>query len=175
MAQTHPEPLQPPDSLDLKATQRWFMLANYSEAEQALEQITPPFRTHPDAQEVRSHARAHAKNWDACLGIGEALVEASPDRASGWLVRAYALRYATGGGLHAAWNALLPTAERFSNVDLNFNLARYACQLSRLPEARDCLKRAFEMAEKARTEKSLRFRVLNDPDLQPRWNEITST
>jgi hypothetical protein len=123
--------------------------------------------------ELRWQIQAEAKNWDACAEIAQTLVERFPDRHSGWLHRAYALRRATGGGLEAAWDALLPAAERFSDVYLiPYNLSCYACQMGRLPEARDWLKRAFAIAAKAGVLEEIRHLAQEDPDLEPLRKEI---
>jgi len=151
------------------------MLGNYAEASQELERIAPLLRTHPDALEVLWHIYAHAQNWDACTDISNAIVEAAPDRASGWIMRSYALRRATRGGLQAARDALLPVAGEFTKVHLiPFNLACYACQLGRLPEAQEWLKQAFRIAAKAGTLRIVKSRALDDPDLEPLWGEIES-
>lgn len=77
--------------------------------------------------------------------------------------------------MQAAWDALLPAAEKFPDVHvIPFNLACYACQMGRLPEARDWLKRALEIAGKARNQKRVRLRALDEPDLEPLWKELGS-
>jgi hypothetical protein len=47
---------------------------------------------------------------------------AMPDDAFGWLHQAYALRRITGGGIQAAWDALLPAADSISIVRESFPL-----------------------------------------------------
>ena len=70
----------------------------------------------------------------------------------------------TGGGIQAAWDALLPAADRFpSQLMIAFNLACYACQLGRLEEAREWLRKAMELGD----EKEIKTRALDDPDLEP--------
>jgi hypothetical protein len=46
--------------------------------------------------------------------------------------------------------------------------------MGRLPEARDWLKRALEIAGKARNQKRVRLRALDEPDLEPLWKELGS-
>ena len=114
------------------------MLGNHLEANQELEQIPPELWTRPDVMEVRWHICAHTQNWDACLEIGKALVDLAPDHAPNWPLRAFALRRAMGGSLQTAWDGLLPAAGRFPKAHLiPFDLACYACQMGRLPEARE--------------------------------------
>jgi tetratricopeptide (TPR) repeat protein len=167
------KPLPPPESHHLRAALGWLELGNSPEAIQELERITPQFGAHPDVLELRWQIHAEAKHWDACVGIGQTQVELAPDQVSGWLHRAYALRRAKAGGLQMAWDALLPAAARFPEVPLvTYNLACYACQLGRLPEARDWLKQAFAIAQKAGSLPAVRALALDDSDLEPLWHEI---
>ena len=163
-------PLEPPDSHYLRAAEGWLELGHIGEANQELRKITPQLLSHPDVLEVRWQVYARAMEWNACAEIGKALVELASDRVTGWLHRAYGLRRATGGGLQVAWDALFPAAARFPDVHVvPFNLACYAAQMGRLPEAHDWLKQAFEIAEKAGKLNLVRLRALADPDLEPLW------
>jgi Flp pilus assembly protein TadD len=121
--------------------------------------------------EVRWLVHAQEKNWEEGLAVAGKLVELAPQRSSGWLHRAYALRRAQGGGLQAAWNALLPAVEKFpEEPTIPYNLACYACQLARLDQARQWLQRAVKIAGKEK----ITFMALNDDDLAPLWEEIKS-
>ena len=92
-----------------------------------------------------------------------------PDDAFGWIHQAYALRRVTGGGIKAAWDALLLAADRFpSQPMIAFNLACYACQLGRLDEAREWLRKAMDVDD----EKEIKTRALDDLDLEPLWANI---
>jgi tetratricopeptide (TPR) repeat protein len=167
------DPVEPPDSHYLRAAEGWLKLGRPGEANQELRKINPELRGHPDVLEVRWQACAQSEKWNSSAEIGKALVALDPDRARGWVYRAYALRRATGGGLQVAWDALLPAVEKFPEVHvIPFNLACYACQMGRLPEARVWLKRAFEIAEKAGIEHLVWLRALDDPDLEPLWLDI---
>lgn len=147
----------------------WLLLGNLREAEAEYAQVSAPARRHPDALEVEWSIHAHARRWEAALAAATTLVEVAPHRASGWLHRAYALRRVPNGGLTAAWEALLPAAERFpAEPIVLFNLACYACQLGRLEEARRWLHQALGVAD-ART---IRQMALQDEDLKPLWPEI---
>ncbi|HZO84674.1 MAG TPA: hypothetical protein VFC26_05645, partial [Verrucomicrobiae bacterium] len=48
-----------------------------------------------------------------------------------------------------------------------YNLACYACQLGRINDSRQWLKRALSVGGK-----KIRSLALEDPDLQPLWDEI---
>jgi len=165
--------LEPPDRHHFLAAVGWLELGTTTEAALEIAKIAPELQGHPDVLELRWQVHAHAKNWNVCADIAKTLVDHFPDRASGWLHQAYALRRSTGGGLEAAWNILLPAAKRFPEVHLiPFNLSCYACQMGRMPEAREWLKRAFAIAAKAGILKEIRHQAQADPDLEPLRNEI---
>ena len=46
-------PLEPPDSIHLKAAEGWLELGNQPEANEELEKIAPELRVHPDVLEIR--------------------------------------------------------------------------------------------------------------------------
>ena len=84
-------PLQPPDTLHLRAAQGWLELGNYLEADAELEEITPQLRTHPMVLAVRWEIYAAAKKWEAALDIAAALIQLDPEDPLGWIHRSYAL------------------------------------------------------------------------------------
>jgi len=165
--------LEPPDSIHLKAAEGWLGLGDHVEANEELENITPQFRVHPDVLEIRWQIYAKEKKWEACVDIARAVTKLAPKRPSGWIHLAYSLRQAKGGGLQAAWDALLPVAEKFPTVTtIPYNLACYAAQMNRLDGARDWLKRAFEIGKKTKCFDQVRLMALDDPDLEPLWSQI---
>ena len=144
-------------------------MGNLEEAKGELAKVAAAAQNHPDVLEVRWLIHAQEKNWDRGLAVAEKLFELAPERSSGWLHRAYALRRVKGGGLQAAWDALLPAFEKFpKEPTIPYNLACYACQLRRLDEARQWLERAVKIAGKEK----IKFMALNDDDLEPLWQEI---
>ena len=95
----------------------------------------------------------------------------APDRASGWIHQAYALRRVPQGGVRQAWTALLPAFDKFpTESTIPFNLSCYACQLKLLDAARVWLKRAAVLGGKER----IKRQALKEPDLEPLWPEIKS-
>ena len=66
-------PLEPPDSLHLRAAEGWIGLGNYADANEELEQIAAANRAHPDVLQLRWRIYADARKWDACLDIATAL------------------------------------------------------------------------------------------------------
>ena len=159
--------------LHLNAAEGWLGLGNWREAESELAQIAEALRNHPEVLQARYLVESEAKRWDACVEIGRALVELMPDDSFGWINRAYALRRAAGGGVQAAYDALLPAATRLKDLEsITFNLACYACQLGNLDEAREWLKKCFTTARRHGRLKRRRLEALAEPDLKPLWPEI---
>ncbi len=150
----------------------WLELSNPTEAGEELARIRIDLLDHPDVLEVRWDVCAATRSWEAALPVAEKLVEIAPDRASGWLHRAYALRRATSGGLPAAWDVLRPAYNLFPKMPLiSYNLACYAAQLGRLDEAWDWLHKAMEAAGDVAAIKSM---ALRDSDLEPLRERIQS-
>ncbi len=163
------EKLEPPHSHSLSAADGWLELGNIAEARTELDRIPARLQNHPQVLEVRWTILAHEKNWPAALQTALDLLRADTGIFSGWLYHAYALRRAPGGGLQAAWDALLPALEKFPrNATIPYNLACYACQLRRLDEARAL----FQTAIKAGGREQIKRLALQDADLEPLWAEI---
>lgn len=163
------ERLQPPDCHHFNAALGWLGLGCRADARAELDRISPGQQQHPDVLELRWEILAGEEDWSHALEVARHLLARAPDRASGWLHQAYALRRAPEGGLEKAWEALKPAAERFPKVALiPYNLSCYACQLAQLEEARRWLQRAMKTGGRER----IKQQALNDPDLQPLWDEI---
>lgn len=161
--------LEPPDTHALSAALGWLELGNARESIAELDHVSPGNQHHPSVLEVRWAVLANLKQWDAALSAARKLVEIAPQKVSGWLHLAYALRRAPDGGLPQAWEALLPASDRFPDQLLvAFNLACYACQLGHLDEARQWWQRALGLGDYAQ----LRQMALTDKDLEPLWPEI---
>jgi|ERR1043166_2399099 tetratricopeptide (TPR) repeat protein len=163
-------PLAPPDTHHLSAAIGWLELGNSAEAGEELARISPAALEHPDVLEVRWQICANSKSWEAAAEVAELCVAKAPERASGWLHRAYAKRRVPGGGLDPAWEALRPAFEKFPDEPIiPFNLACYAAQAGRLDEALDWLQRAIAAS---RNLNEIKRMALADPDLQPLWERI---
>jgi Flp pilus assembly protein TadD len=161
--------LEPPDTHHLAAAIGWLELGNADEAKLEFDRLNAGSRLLPDVLEVEWAIRAAQNNWPAALLAARALVHADPKRASGWLHQAYALRRTEGGGLQAAWDALLPAFEMFPNEPtISYNLSCYACQMQRLDDAREWLQRALKSGGK----EPIKRMALNDADLELLWDEI---
>jgi hypothetical protein len=87
--------------------------------------------------------------------------------------RSRSARRMSGGGSEQALQLLLAVANKFPNeTAIPFDLARYNCQLGKLPEARTWLHIAFEVAQRNGTEKFWKSRTLDEKDLEPLRKEF---
>jgi Flp pilus assembly protein TadD len=162
--------LEAPHLFHVRAASGWLDLGNLVEARSELAKVPESLWTHPAVLEVRWLILAGEKEWLRAKEVAEDEVTLVQDSPSGWLHRAYAVRRLSNGGLDAAWEVLLPAAERFPKDPIvPFNLACYACQLGRLDEARDWLRRAM----RAGGIEAIRQLALADPDLAPLHRELT--
>lgn len=158
--------LEPPDTFYLSAAIGWLELGNLKEAEAEWAKINPAQQNRAEVLEVRWQILASANQWAEALKIARQLIGLKPDKASHWIHQAYALRRVTGGGLQAAFDALLPALEKFPKEPIiPYNLACYLAQLGQLDPAWQWLKRAMAMAKPA----AVKRMALADPDLAPLW------
>jgi tetratricopeptide (TPR) repeat protein len=164
------KPLEPPDTLHLLAAQGWLELGNHIEANEELENITASLRAHPDVLKVRWEIYAAAKKWKATLDIAAALIQLDPDDPLGWVHRSYALHELKHTA--EARDNLLRVVDKFpASATMRYNLACYECQLGRLEQAKEWLKKAFALGDA----RKMKLAALDDPDLQPLWKEIGKT
>jgi len=163
------QPLEPPEIHYLSAAQGWVELGNPAEARAELAQIGAGRQFHPDVLEVRWLICAEEQRWDEGLQAARALLQAAPERASGWLHQSYALRRVAGGGVRQAMDALLPAFEKFPKQPIiPYNLSCYACQLQDLEAGREWFRRAVAIGGKD----PIKLMALADSDLEPLWPEI---
>ena len=161
--------LEFPDSHYLLHAIGWLELGNLAEAKAELDHLKSELQSNPDVLEVRWAIAAEGKDWTEGLRAARELVRVAPDRSSGWLHQAYALRRVAEGGLDQAWQSLLAAFEKFPRVEMiAYNLSCYACQMNQMEAARAWLKRALVLGDAAQ----IKRRALGDEDLQPLWAEI---
>jgi len=164
--------LEPPQVHYVSAAIGWLELGNLGEAKAELERIGPEFHNYPQVLEVRWLICAEEQKWEECLQIARALLQAAPESPAGWLHQAYALRRVTDGSVKQAWTALLPAFDKFPKKPeaaiISYNLSCYACQMEQLDAARVWFKRAMVIGGKSKFKRM----ALQDPDLEPLWDEI---
>src|SRR5688572_10777026 len=155
--------LEPPDIHHLSAAIGWLELGNLAEAKAELSSVGPGQQSHPDVLEVRWLICVEDEDWVAGLEIARTQLREAPQRSSGWLHQAYALRRIPEGSVKQAWDSLLPAFDRFPKEPIVcYNLSCYACQMNQLEAARTWLKRALFIGGKER----IKQMALSDPDLK---------
>jgi hypothetical protein len=161
--------LEPPDTHYLLAAIGWLELGNPAEAKAELAQVSPAQQDHPQVLELRWSILAEEKRWEEGLQVAQILLRRAPERPTGWLHQAYALRRVPNGGLAKAWEALIPAFDKFpKEAIIPFNLSCYACQMGHLDAARQWLHRAVRIGGKD----TIKRMALGDSDLEPLWPEI---
>ena len=161
------KPLEPPDRQHLEAAQGWLELGNHAEANEELERIAPRLRVHPDVLEVRWHLYAHAKKWDACVDIAQAIIKLDASRPDAWIHRSFALHELKR--TQEAFDLLLPVADEFPNAWMvPYNLACYCAQLGRLDECQSWFKKAMAIDED-----TVKRVAIDDADLKPLWDSMS--
>ena len=129
----------------MQAANGWLQLGNLAEALAELERIAPPLQNHAEVIETRCAIHSSARDWPSALALAEQLVQTAPDRAAGYINRAFALHELQRTS--EALAALLPARERFPREFLiPYNLACYCCRLGRSDEALDWLRQAARLA-----------------------------
>jgi Flp pilus assembly protein TadD len=159
--------LEPPDIHFLSAALGWIELGLPQESHAELARLSPGARCHPDVLSVEWNLCEHENRWQDAYEVASRIVEIDRERTTGWINRSYALHALRRTAEASA--ALIPAVALFpSNGIIPYNLACYACQLNRLPEARQWLRKA--MALEGRDTILLRART--DEDLEPMLAEL---
>lgn len=147
----------------------WLELGNIREARLELLDMPAELKDRMEVLEIRWVLDSQSQDWEAALDSAERLLEVAPEKATGWLHRAYALRRVPEGGLNKAAEALLPALTKFpKEPTVPYNLACYACQLGNVDEARQWLAEAVKRGGA----KKIKAMALEDSDLEPLWGEI---
>lgn len=164
--------LEPPDTHFANAALGWLELGNPAEALAELDGLSPAARQHPDVLEIEWMIHERRKDWVAALRVARALVQCAPERVTGWLHQAYAMRRAPEGGLEPALKILSAVVTLFpEEPTLVYNLACYHAQLGRLDEAWSWLLKAKNLLGR----KDLLKMAQADSDLAPladRFHEL---
>ena len=160
-------PLSREDHYRLTAASGWLELGNLTEANRELDAITPAFRVHPDALEVRWQIYAEQKMWIAAFEIATAICELDPERPSGWICQAYSLN--ESDRTQKACEVLQKVVENFPNLPIiPYSLACYTCRLGRPDQAWLWL----EMAAARGNSRNVARLALQELDLKPLWSRL---
>jgi Flp pilus assembly protein TadD len=149
------------------AASGWLGLGLPREAEAELARVAPSSRRHPAFLAMAWDLHAHVRDWERALEVAMREWSADPTEAIGWVHRAYALHELKR--TEEAIEALTPAMRLFPSLGLiPYNLACYACQLGRMNQARDWLRRAMEVDGRDVVVKRARV----DVDLAPLAGEL---
>src|SRR5262245_4740346 len=99
------------DKIHFDAAQGWLGLGDWYEANEELERIAPPIRAHPDVLRVRHDVYAAAKKWELAAAVAQAIAQAVPHDAFGFVHLAYVLHEMRR--TKEARSVLLPVVGRF--------------------------------------------------------------
>ncbi len=161
------KPLEPPDSLCLKAAEGWFELGNLKESVEEFGKIELEFRYHPDVLDFQTKFFLKVKNWETCIEVSTALIQLETKSPTPYIRRSFALHELKR--TQEAFDQLLTAASMFSSWLVNYNLACYCAQLGKLDDAQKWYKIALGINEGAVTKIAS-----TDPDLKPFWESPAS-
>jgi predicted Zn-dependent protease len=157
------------DKRHLDAAEGWLGLGDWQSANDELEEIAPEMRAHPDVIKISYEVYSKAKKWEMASEVARGMTLILPENSWGFIHYAFSLHEMKR--TKEAQAVLLPVADKFPDEHLiSYNLACYCCQLGQLKEAMRWLRRAIDLAGK----KDIRLTALNDPDLEPLWNDISA-
>ncbi len=158
-------PLEPPDQQHLQAAIGYVELGMFQEANEQLEDIDPFNRAAPEVLAVRLAIYQGLKKWELMRQVAKCIAEFQPDDVQWTISLAYATRRADS--IQAAKEILLSAESKFLKKALiKYNLGCYCCQLGELENAKNHLKKAFEI------DSTLRLQALDDEDLRPLWDSL---
>jgi tetratricopeptide (TPR) repeat protein len=156
------------DRWHLKAADGWLELGNWLEANSELDCITPQLRVHPDVLAARWVVCSKAGNWTLALEIAGTLAAADLGDSFGSVRLALTLDKLNR--TQEAYDLLTAAVPNFpEDYRLHYNLARYACKLGKLKAALCFLESAFNCP----ATDDLRGKALDDPALEPLWENIS--
>ena len=137
-----------------------FEAGKFDAALLALEGIPERYQVNPDILEFRCHLYMSAQQWALAADLAQRLAETAPGEPGHWISWAFAIRRLQS--IEAAEKIL--TAARAVHPEcatIHFNLACYAAQTGRLPQAAAHLQTALCL------EPAMAKQAGEDPDLRP--------
>lgn len=159
-------PLDPDEQQHLTAAEGYVELGMYLDADAELDRIDPYARHVPEVLVVRVEIYRALGKWELMQTVARKLThyDSKDVQAVVWL--AYATRRAES--IQAAKAILLDAVEHLPAAIIHYNLACYECQLGEVEVAKVRLQHAFKL------EKELRSVALDDEDLKPIWDSLSS-
>ena len=158
-------PLEPPDQQHWKAAVGYVELGMYTDANSELDKIDPFCRAVPEVLAVRIAIYHGLKKWELMREIAKRLADFQPNDVQWIIAYAYATRRAES--IKPAKEILLQAEPKFpKEAIIKYNLACYFCQTGEIQNAKNYLKKAFEI------DSSWRLQALEDEDLKLLWNDL---
>lgn len=137
----------------------------FQDANEELEQIDPFNRAAPEVLAARLAIYRGLKKWELMREIANRLVDFQPHDVQWTISLAHATRRAKS--IQEAREILLNAEPKFpKEAVIKYNLACYYCQLHEIENAKNYLKKAFEI------DLNSRLRALDDEDLRALWDTI---
>ena len=158
-------PLESPDQQHWQAAVGYIELGMFAEADSELDKIDPFCRALPEVLAVRLAIYRGLKKWELMQEIAKRLADFQPDDVQWIASYAYATRRAES--IPAAKEILLNAEPKFPQQALiKYNLACYFCQMGDIENAKNYLRKAFEI------DLNWRKAALDDEDLRPLWDSL---
>jgi tetratricopeptide (TPR) repeat protein len=155
-------PLEEPDHQHCQAAAGYVELGMFLEADTELDKIDPFNRAAPEVLATRLGIYYGLQKWELMLEIAKRLADFQPNEIQWTISLAYATRRADS--IQAAKEILLNAEPRFpKEAIIKYNLACYFCQTGDIQNAKNYLKKAFEI------DLSWRMAALEDEDLKLLW------
>lgn len=124
----------------------WIQLAEYHRAIDELDSLPAHHWVRPEVMDLRAIIQHRLQNWQECLELASALVQLTPGRSLGWVLRSFAL-FETGR-TREALDFLLPATKFFpEDWVVRYNLACYLSRLSQTEEAWYWLEAAYNLCD----------------------------
>ena len=135
------------------------------EANTELDKIDPFNRAAPEVLALRIAIYRGLEKWELMQEIAKRLADFQPDDIQWTISFAYATRRADS--IPAAKEVLLNAESKFpKEAAIKYNLACYFCQMGEIQNAKNYLKKAFEI------DLNWRMAALEDEDLKLLWESL---
>jgi tetratricopeptide (TPR) repeat protein len=158
-------PLEQPDRQHWQAAAGYVELGMFFEANTELDKIDPFNRAAPEVLALRIAIYRGLEKWELMQEIAKRLADFQPDDFQWTISLAYATRRADS--IQAAKEVLLNAESKFpKEAAIKYNLACYFCQTGEIQNAKNYLKKAFEI------DLNWRMAALEDEDLKLLWESL---
>jgi tetratricopeptide (TPR) repeat protein len=158
-------PLEQPDRQHCQAAAGYVELGMFLEANAELDEIDPFNRAAPEVLAVRIAIYRGLGKWELMKEIAKRLADFQPNEVRWTISLAYATRRADS--IQAAKEVLLNAEPKFpKEAAIKYNLGCYFCQTGDIHNAKNYLKKAFEI------DLNWRMAALDDEDLKPLWDSL---